>query len=32
VSDTDADGLLTAVKQFATDAEAWIKANYPTLM
>jgi len=32
VSDTDADGLLNAVKQFATDAEAWIKANHPTLI
>jgi hypothetical protein len=31
VSDTDADGLLNAVKQFAADAEAWIKANHPTL-
>jgi hypothetical protein len=31
VSDTDADGLLNAVKQFAQDAEAWIKANHPTL-
>lgn len=25
VSGTDADGLLTAVKQFAIDAGAWIK-------
>jgi hypothetical protein len=32
VSDTDADGLLNAVKQFAIDAEAWIKANHPTLI
>jgi hypothetical protein len=32
VSDTDADGLLNAVKQFAGDAEAWIKANHPTLI
>jgi hypothetical protein len=31
VSDTDADGLLKTVKQFATDAEAWIKANHSTL-
>jgi hypothetical protein len=32
VSDTDADGLLNTVKQFAADAEAWIKANHPTLI
>jgi hypothetical protein len=31
VTDTDADGLLNAVKQFAIDAEAWIKANHPPL-
>ena len=31
VSDTDAEGLLTAVQQFAVDAEAWIKARYPHL-
>jgi hypothetical protein len=31
VSDTDADGLLKAVRQFALDAEAWIKARYPHL-
>jgi hypothetical protein len=31
VTETDADGLLNAVKQFATDAEAWIKANHPPL-
>jgi hypothetical protein len=31
VSDTDADGLLSAVKQFAKDAEAWIRANHPAL-
>ena len=28
VSDTDADGLLKIVQQFAMDAEAWIKARY----
>ncbi len=31
VSDTDADGLLEAVQQFATDVEAWMKANHPNL-
>lgn len=31
ISDTDADGLLKAVQQFATDAEAWIYARYPHL-
>ena len=31
VSDTDADALLAAVKQFAVDAEAWIYAQYPHL-
>jgi hypothetical protein len=31
VSDTDADELLKSVQQFATDAEAWIKAHYPAL-
>src|SRR5208282_773470 len=31
VSDTDADGLLTAARQFAIDAEAWVKAHYPQL-
>jgi hypothetical protein len=31
VSDTEADGLLTAVRQFAVDAEAWIKARFPHL-
>jgi hypothetical protein len=29
VSDTDAEGLLTTVRQFAVDAEAWIKARDP---
>jgi hypothetical protein len=27
VTDTDADSLLKTVKQFAIDAEAWIKAH-----
>jgi len=31
VSDTDAEGLLNSVRQFAVDAEAWIKARYPQL-
>jgi hypothetical protein len=31
VSDTDAEGLLTVVRQFAVDAEAWIKLRYPHL-
>ncbi len=31
VSDTDAEGLLVAVKQFAMDVEGWITANYPAL-
>lgn len=31
VTDTDADGLLQAVKKFAIDAEAWIKARHPPL-
>jgi hypothetical protein len=31
VSDTEADGLLEAVRQFAMDAEAWINAHYPHL-
>jgi hypothetical protein len=31
LSDTDAEGLLTTVRQFAIDAEAWIKVHYPHL-
>jgi SAV_6107-like HEPN len=31
VTETDADGLLETVRQFAVDAEAWIKARYPHL-
>src|ERR1700683_4308407 len=31
VSDTDAEGLLTAVRQFAVDAEGWITSRYPHL-
>lgn len=31
ISDTDAAGLLAAVKAFAVDAETWIKANQPSL-
>jgi hypothetical protein len=32
VSDTDAEGLLEAVLKFAKEAEAWIKANHPSLV
>ena len=32
VSDTDADSLLKAALQFATDVEAWMKARYPHLI
>jgi hypothetical protein len=32
ISDTDADGLLKTVQQFAVDAEAWIYARYPNLV
>ena len=32
VSDTDAEGLLTAVRQFAVEAETWIEARYPHLV
>lgn len=31
VSETDADGLLQTVQQFAIDAEAWVRARYPQL-
>lgn len=31
ITDTDAEGLLTAVQQFALDAETWIKAHHPSL-
>ena len=31
VTDTDADGLLKAVRQFALDAEAWVKSRHPHL-
>ena len=31
ISETDADGLLTTVRQFAIDAEAWVKAHQPNL-
>ena len=30
VSDTDADGLLTTVRNFAIDVEAWIKTHHPS--
>lgn len=32
ITDTDAEGLLKAVQKFALDAEAWIKANHPSLL
>jgi len=32
VSDTEAEGLLTTVKQFALDVEAWVKAHHPQLI
>jgi len=31
VSDTEADALFTMVRQFAVDAEAWIKKHHPNL-
>jgi hypothetical protein len=31
VSDTDAESLLAAVRQFASDCESWIKARHPDL-
>lgn len=31
VTDTDAEELLNTVKQFAVDAEAWIKARHSAL-
>src|SRR5271155_844094 len=31
VTDTDADGLLKTVRQFAIDAEAWVKTHHPRL-
>lgn len=31
ISDTDADDLANAVRQFQQDTEAWIKKRYPTL-
>jgi len=32
ISDTDAQGLLTTVRRFATDCEAWIKGRHPALV
>src|SRR5271170_2235401 len=29
VSNTDAEGLVKTVRQFAVDAEAWVKAHHP---
>lgn len=31
VTDTDADGLLRTVQQFAIDAEMWVKSRHPGL-
>lgn len=31
VTETDAEGLLATVRQFAIDAEAWISTNHPGL-
>jgi hypothetical protein len=31
IAETDAAGLLATVQQFATDAEAWLKAHHPQL-
>ena len=31
ISDTDADGLLATVQQFAVEAEAWVKTHHPHL-
>jgi hypothetical protein len=32
VTETDAEGLLKTVRQFAVDAEAWVKAHHPSLV
>ena len=31
VTDTDADGLLEAVQQFAIDSGAWLRSHHPLL-
>lgn len=31
ISETDADGLLKTVRQFALDAQAWVKSRHPSL-
>ena len=31
ISETDADGLLETVRQFAIDAEDWVKSRHPSL-
>ncbi|HEV3138687.1 MAG TPA: hypothetical protein VGZ26_12300 [Pirellulales bacterium] len=31
VTETDVDGLLNTVQEFAVDVEAWVKARYPHL-
>jgi hypothetical protein len=32
VTETDADGLLKAARQFAIDAEAWVRSRHPHLV
>jgi hypothetical protein len=32
VTETDADGLLKATKEFSVEVDAWIKAHHPTLI
>ena len=32
ITDTEANGLLKTVRQFAVDAEAWIAVRYPKLV
>ena len=31
VTDTDADGLLETVQQFAIESEAWLRSHHPKL-
>lgn len=31
ITETDAEGLLNTVKQFAVDAEGWIRKHHPSL-
>ena len=32
ITDTEADGLLKAVRQFVLDADAWVKSRHPHLV